>query len=80
MNLDIDTIDLIIIVVYLVGILLVGILSVRLRKMTSEGYFLAGRGLGRVMVGAALFASNISTVHLVGLAASGHTLPCGSGA
>ncbi len=72
MDLSIDTIDLIIIVVYLVGILLVGILSVRLRKMTSEGYFLAGRGLGWVMVGAALFASNISTVHLVGLAASGY--------
>ena len=67
MDLNINTIDLTIIVVYLVGILLVGILSVRLRKMTSEGYFLAGRGLGWVMVGAALFASNISTIHLVGL-------------
>ena len=32
MNLNINTIDLVIIVVYLVGILLVGILSVRLRK------------------------------------------------
>ncbi len=72
MDLSIATVDLIIIVVYLVGILLVGILSVRLKKMTSEGYFLAGRGLGWVMVGAALFASNISTVHLVGLAASGY--------
>ncbi len=72
MDLNINTIDLIIIVVYLLGILLVGILSVRLKKMTSEGYFLAGRGLGWVMVGAALFASNISTIHLVGLAASGY--------
>jgi len=72
MELNINTIDLTIIVVYLFGILLVGILSVRLRKMTSEGYFLAGRGLGFVMVGAALFASNISTIHLVGLAASGY--------
>ena len=72
MDLNINTFDLIIIVVYLFGILLVGILSVRLKKMTSEGYFLAGRGLGWVMVGAALFASNISTVHLVGLAASGY--------
>jgi SSS family solute:Na+ symporter len=70
--LNINTIDLIIIVVYLVGILLIGILSVRLKKITSEGYFLAGRGLGWVMVGAALFASNISTIHLVGLAASGY--------
>ena len=72
MDFNIDTIDLIIIVVYLVGILLIGILSVRLKSMTSEGYFLAGRGLGWVMVGAALFASNISTIHLVGLAASGY--------
>ncbi len=72
MDLNINAIDLTIIVVYLIGILLVGILSVRLKKMTSEGYFLAGRGLGWVMVGAALFASNISTVHLVGLAASGY--------
>ena len=72
MNLNIHTIDLIIIVVYLVGILLIGILSVRLKSMTSESYFLAGRGLGWVMVGASLLASNISTVHLVGLAASGY--------
>jgi SSS family solute:Na+ symporter len=72
MDLNINTIDLTIIIVYLVGILLIGILSVRLKKMTSEGYFLAGRGLGWVMVGAALFASNISTIHLVGLAASGY--------
>jgi SSS family solute:Na+ symporter len=72
MDLTINTIDLAIIIVYLVGILLVGILSVSLKKMTSEGYFLAGRGLGWIMVGAALFASNISTIHLVGLAASGY--------
>jgi len=72
MDLSINTIDLTIIIVYLVGILLVGILSVSRIKMTREGYFLAGRGLGWVMVGAALFASNISTIHLVGLAASGY--------
>ena len=46
MDLTINPIDLTIIVIYLVGILLAGIFSVRLRKMTSEGYFLAGRGLG----------------------------------
>ncbi|MBA7544602.1 Sodium/glucose cotransporter [subsurface metagenome] len=40
--------------------------------MTSDGYFLAGRGLNWMLVGAALFASNISTIHLVGLAASGY--------
>lgn len=68
----ISLIDSAIIVIYLLGILLIGILSVRYKKMTSDGYFLAGRGLSWGLVGAALFASNISTIHLVGLAASGY--------
>lgn len=72
MNNTINLIDSSIIIVYLIGILVIGILSVRLKKMTSEGYFLAGRGLNWILVGAALFASNISTIHLVGLAASGY--------
>lgn len=72
MNSSINVIDSSIIIIYLIGILLIGILSVRKKKMTSDGYFLAGRGLNWVLVGAALFASNISTIHLVGLAASGY--------
>ena len=71
-GLRIPTIDLVIIVAYLLGILAVGVLSVRRQRMTGEVYFLAGRSLGWVMIGAALFASNISTIHLVGLAASGY--------
>jgi SSS family solute:Na+ symporter len=72
MSENISLIDSSIIIIYLVGILVIGIMSVRLKKMTSDGYFLAGRGLNWIMVGAALFASNISTIHLVGLAASGY--------
>lgn len=64
--------DVTIIVVYLVGVLSAGIFSVKFKKITSEGYFLAQRGLKWPMIGAALFASNISTIHLVGLAASGY--------
>ena len=71
-GLSIPTIDLFIIVAYLLGILAVGVLSVRRQRMTGEVYFLAGRSLGWIMIGAALFASNISTIHLVGLAASGY--------
>ena len=71
-GLSIPPADLAIIVAYMVGILAVGVLSVRWKKMTGEAYFLAGRSLGWVMIGAALFASNISTIHLVGLAASGY--------
>lgn len=71
-GLRIPFIDLLIIVAYLLGILAVGVLSVRRQRMTGEAYFLAGRSLGWIMIGAALFASNISTIHLVGLAASGY--------
>lgn len=39
----------------------------------SDDYFLAGRNLGWFMIGASLFASNIGSEHLVGLAGSGAT-------
>lgn len=69
---QISLIDTTIIAVYLIGIMLVGVFSVARKNMSSEVYFLAGRDLNWVVVGAALFASNISTIHLVGLAASGY--------
>jgi SSS family solute:Na+ symporter len=43
------------------------------RKDTAEDYFLAGRHLGWWIVGASIFASNIGSEHLVGLAGSGAT-------
>ncbi len=69
---SIPVLDLIIIIIYLGGILAVGILSTRKQVLNSNVYFLAGRSLKWWVVGAALFASNISTIHLVGLAASGY--------
>ena len=57
---------------YMFGILTVGLLSVRRIKITGNVFFLAGRSLSWPFVGAALFASNISTIHLVGLTASGY--------
>jgi solute:Na+ symporter, SSS family len=71
-DLQIAVLDLVVILFYMVVIVAAGLLSARRkRKMSSDDYFLAGRGLNWAMVGAALFASNISTIHLVGLAASG---------
>ncbi len=37
-------------------------------RETSAGYFLAGRNVGWFVIGASLFASNIGSEHLVGLA------------
>lgn len=46
---------------------------IRQRQDTSSDYFLAGRNLGWFVIGASIFASNIGSEHLVGLAGSGCT-------
>jgi len=43
------------------------------RKNTPDDYFLANRNLSWFIVGASIFASNIGSEHLVGLAGSGAT-------
>ena len=70
---SIQLLDLFVIIGYLLGIVLIGLLSVRQKNRTNEGYFLAGKSLPWAVIGASLFASNISTVHLVGLAEYGFT-------
>jgi SSS family solute:Na+ symporter len=42
-------------------------------KDTKDDYFLAGRNVGWLIVGASIFASNIGSEHLVGLAGAGAT-------
>jgi SSS family solute:Na+ symporter len=42
-------------------------------KDTADDYFLAGRNLGWFVIGASIFASNIGSEHVVGLAGSGCT-------
>ncbi len=56
---------------YLFGITIFGILVGFRRHSSTEQYFLASKSLGWFTVGAAVFTSNISTIHLVGLAAGG---------
>ncbi|GMQ83026.1 MAG: sodium:solute symporter [Rhodothermia bacterium] len=55
-------------------LLLTGIVWWSSRKQkTSEDYFLAGRNIAWFAVGASLFASNIGSEHIVGLAGGGAT-------
>jgi len=68
---SISTLDLVIIIIYLVGITAIGVFAGYRKKTTSKEYFLAGKSLGWFSIGSSLFASNISTIHLVGLAAAG---------
>lgn len=59
-----------VILAYFVGVAGVAWWASR-RQDTAEKYFLAGRNVGWFAVGASLFASNIGSEHLVGLAGSG---------
>jgi len=47
--------------------------AIRMNKDTADDYFLASRNLGWLIVGASIFASNIGSEHLVGLAGAGAT-------
>jgi len=67
----IHLVDLLIILAYLLGITAIGVFSGRKSTASSSSYFLAARSLKWPVVGMALFATNISTVHLIGLASSG---------
>ncbi|HTY63050.1 MAG TPA: sodium:solute symporter [Acidobacteriota bacterium] len=46
---------------------------IRKRKDTAADYFLAGRNLSWWIIGASIFASNIGSEHIVGLAGTGAT-------
>ncbi len=58
------------------GIFLSGLVAIivwvsRMKEDTSTDYFLAGRGATWLVIGASIFASNIGSEHLVGLAGAG---------
>jgi len=72
-------IDWAIVAVYAAVILFVGFLVGR-KPANSESYFLAGRSLRWPMIGASLFAANISAEHFVALAGSGFAVGIAIGA
>lgn len=72
----IKSIDLSISIIYILGILAIGLWAginhrKKSKKNSAKEYFLAGKTLKWPAIGLALFATNISTVHLVSLAQSG---------
>jgi len=66
--------DILIITTYLCGIVTLGFWAGSRRRKGGEGshYFLAGNTLTWPVIGLAMFAANISTVHLVSLAESAY--------
>jgi len=67
------TLDWLIILAYFLGLAGLATWVFRKSRDTADDYFLASRNLGWFIVGASIFASNIGSEHLVGLAGSGAT-------
>ncbi|WP_341228110.1 sodium:solute symporter [uncultured Arcticibacterium sp.] len=65
------TLDWVVIAAYFALLLAVAWWVVSKKQENSEDYFLAGRNMGWFVVGASIFASNIGSEHVVGLAGSG---------
>ena len=68
-----ESLDWIVICLYFAFLLGLAWWVIRKGKDTADDYFLAGRNLGWFVIGASIFASNIGSEHLVGLAGSGAT-------
>src|SRR3954463_1578000 len=69
----ITALDWLMIALYFGILLCVAWWVIRKSKDSAADYFLAGRNLGWWVIGASIFASNIGSEHIVGLAGSGAT-------
>jgi len=72
MQLSLSTLDLTIMAFYLIGIVIYGLMVGK--QKNSEDYFLGGRSLTWPVVGISLFAANISSSTLIGLAGAAYLL------
>lgn len=65
---NLDFYDNLVILIYFAVVFAIGIFSARGKGKSAKSYFLADKKMGWVAIGASLFATNISSEHLVGLA------------
>ncbi|CAF4073443.1 unnamed protein product, partial [Rotaria magnacalcarata] len=63
--------DILVLLLYFLLILGFGVWSSCKNRGSVGGYFLAGRSMHFIPVGASLFASNIGSGHFIGLSGSG---------
>ncbi|XP_031151728.1 sodium/myo-inositol cotransporter [Sander lucioperca] len=67
-----ETVDIAVVGLYFVLVLAIGFFAMwKANRSTVSGYFLAGRSMSWIVVGASLFVSNIGSEHFIGLAGSG---------
>ncbi|XP_026178860.1 sodium/glucose cotransporter 4 isoform X5 [Mastacembelus armatus] len=71
-RLSLNTVDIIVVVVYFIFVMVVGIWSsVQANRRTIGGYFLAGRSMTWWPIGASLMSSNVGSGLFIGLAGTG---------
>ncbi|GAB5576287.1 sodium/myo-inositol cotransporter [Prionailurus iriomotensis] len=67
-----ETADIAIVALYFILVMCIGFFAMwKSNRSTVSGYFLAGRSMTWVAIGASLFVSNIGSEHFIGLAGSG---------
>ena len=66
-----EGLDWIVLGVYFLALILVAVWVALQKNKNTEDYFLAGRNVGWFVIGASIFASNIGSEHVVGLAGTG---------
>ncbi len=66
-----ETLDWIVLGIYFLALIAVAVWVVLQKNKNTEDYFLAGRNVGWFVIGASIFASNIGSEHVVGLAGTG---------
>ena len=66
-----ESFDWLVLGVYFLALIAVAIWVVLQKNKNTEDYFLAGRNVGWFVIGASIFASNIGSEHVVGLAGTG---------
>ena len=66
-----EELDWIVLGIYFMALLGVAVWVFTQRNKNTEDYFLAGRNVGWFVIGASIFASNIGSEHVVGLAGTG---------
>ncbi|KAJ7426676.1 Sodium/myo-inositol cotransporter [Willisornis vidua] len=72
MRAALETADIAIVALYFVLVMCIGFFAMwKYNRSTVSGYFLAGRSMTWVAIGASLFVSNIGSEHFIGLAGSG---------
>ncbi|XP_067421656.1 sodium/myo-inositol cotransporter [Emydura macquarii macquarii] len=72
MRASLETADIAIVTLYFVLVMCIGFFAMwKYNRSTVSGYFLAGRSMTWVAIGASLFVSNIGSEHFIGLAGSG---------